>query len=305
LGAATGGLEPKNGSNAVMQTSRLIHGLRDIAPGYDVALCDIWGVIHNGHAVFPGAAEALIAWRERGGTVILVSNAPRPSETVVPQLDRLGLQRDAWDAIITSGDVTRSHIAAAVGKKLFHLGPDRDRPLFEGYPITFSGEEDCSLVVCTGLFDDTWETPSHYGTMLQGFKVRNVPMICANPDLVVERGGVIIYCAGAIAEAYAQLGGAVTTCGKPYRPIYDAAFDIAASIRRHAIRPERVLAIGDSVRTDLLGAAGFGCGALFIAAGIHALEAGHGTGELDPDALAQFLADKGVIPDAAMARLIW
>ena len=287
------------------KTSRLIEGLRELAPAYDVALCDIWGVIHNGHAVFSGAGEALIAYRRAGGTVILVSNAPRPSESVVPQLDRLGLSSDAWDAIVTSGDVTRSHIAAAVGKKVFHLGPERDKPLFAGYPISFAGEEDCSLVVCTGLFDDTWETPEHYGTMLAGFKAREVPMVCANPDLVVERGGVMIYCAGAIAQAYEKIGGDVVTCGKPFRPIYDAAFHIASSIRKHAIDPVRVLAIGDSVRTDLMGAASFGCGALFIAGGIHALEAGHDTDSLDGAMLAQFLAEQGAVPDAAMARLVW
>ncbi|MDQ0394967.1 TIGR01459 family HAD-type hydrolase [Labrys monachus] len=287
------------------QTPRLLSGLRDIAPAYDLVFCDIWGVIHNGRAVFPGVAEALAAYRKGGGTVVLVSNAPRPAESVVPQLDGLGLPRSTWDAIVTSGDVTRSHIGAVAAQKIFHLGPDRDRPLFHGFDIAFAGPADAEIVVCTGLFDDTTETPETYRPMLEALLARKVPMICANPDLVVDRGGIMIYCAGAIAEAYRAIGGEAIICGKPFKPIYDAAFAVAATIRGGPTPPERTLAIGDSVRTDLTGAAAIGCGALFIASGIHALEAGHGDGAVDPVALAAFLRDKGVVPDAVMPRLIW
>lgn len=285
---------------------RLIHGFREIASAYDLIFCDIWGVIHNGRRLFDGVAEALIAYRRQGGTAVLVSNAPRPAQSVVPQLDGLGLPRECWDAIVTSGDVTRANIAAVSAKKVFHLGPDRDRPLYGGLDMRFAATaEEAEVVVCTGLFDDTTETPETYRDMLAGFKARDVPMICANPDLVVDRGGIIIYCAGALAEAYRAIGGEVTVCGKPHRPIYDAAFEIAASLRGGTVAHERTLAIGDSVRTDLTGAAAIGCGALFISGGIHALEAGHEGDGVDPDALAAFLADKGVIPDAVMPRLIW
>src|SRR4051794_10366578 len=165
---------------------RLIAGLRELAPDYDVAFCDIWGVVHNGHAVFPGVVEALETYRRGGGIVVLVSNAPRPSETVVPQLRHLGLPHAAWDAIVTSGDVTRSHIAAAAGKVVFHLGPDRDRPLLDGHHLTLGPAESAEIVVCTGLFDDTVETPDDYRPLLQSLAARDVTMICANPDLVVE-----------------------------------------------------------------------------------------------------------------------
>ena len=228
----------------------------------------------QGHAVFPGAAEALTAFRAEGRAVVLVSNAPRPSESVVPQLDRLGFARSAWDAIVTSGDVTRGHIAAAAGKPLFHLGPERDRPLFSGHAIDFVEAEAAAIIVCTGLFDDTTETPADYATLLAGLRRRDVPMICANPDLVVERGGQMIYCAGAIADAYAAIGGQVVFCGKPHPPIYEAALAVAGSILKRDVETTRVLAIGDSVRTDLAGAAALGCGALFIAGGIHAIESG-------------------------------
>lgn len=284
---------------------RLIHGFREIADAYDLLFCDIWGVIHNGHALFPGVAEALTTFRGNGGTVVLVSNAPRPNSAVAPQLDRLGLPREAWDAIVTSGDVTRSHIAAVADKKVFHLGPERDLPLYGGLDIRFAGADEAEVVVCTGLFDDTTETPETYAPMLEAFLARNVPMICANPDLVVDRGGIMIYCAGAIAEAYRAIGGEASICGKPFKPIYDAAFETAAGRRGGPIPHGRTLAIGDSVRTDLAGAAAIGCGALFISGGIHALEAGHGDGEIDAEALAAFLRDKGVVPDAVMPRLIW
>ncbi|WP_413992157.1 TIGR01459 family HAD-type hydrolase [Labrys okinawensis] len=284
---------------------RLIHGFREIAPAYDLLFCDIWGVIHNGHALFPGVAEALSTFRKGGGTVVLVSNAPRPNGAVSPQLDRLGLPREAYDAIVTSGDVTRSHIAAVAEKKVFHLGPERDLPLYHGLGINFVEADEADIVVCTGLFDDTTETPDNYGPMLRALLARKIPMICANPDLVVDRGGIMIYCAGAIAEAYRAIGGEATICGKPFQPIYDAAFETAAARRGSSVAHARTLAIGDSVRTDLAGAAAIGCGALFISGGIHALEAGHGEGEIDAGALAAFLADKGVVPDAVMPRLIW
>jgi HAD superfamily hydrolase (TIGR01459 family) len=288
-----------------MHSTPIIEGLAAIAPDYDVVLCDIWGVVHNGHEVFPGAGEALTRFRSGGGIVVLVSNAPRPSETVVPQLDRLGLPRIAWDAIVTSGDVTRTHVATQRGKRVFHLGPARDTPLFQGHDLAFAaGPEDAEVVVCTGLFDDTTETPQTYAPMLRGFRARDVPMICANPDLVVDRGGRIIYCAGAIADAYEEIGGSVVNCGKPHKPIYDAALFVAGSLLKRRIETSRVLAIGDSVRTDLAGASAIGCGALFVAGGIHALETGHGA-DLDPGALARFLSEQGVTPDAAMARLIW
>jgi HAD superfamily hydrolase (TIGR01459 family) len=284
----------------------LVPGLGVIAGGYDAAFCDIWGVVHNGHAVFPGAAEALTAFRDGGRrVVVLVSNAPRPSETVVPQLDRLGFPRCAWDAIVTSGDVTRVHVAAQAGKAVFHLGPGRDRPLFQDHDVRFVGPEEAEVVVCTGLFDDTKETPATYAAMLGGLKARDVPMICANPDLVVERGGVMIYCAGAIADAYERMGGDVVYCGKPHPPIYDAALSVAESLLKRRIATQRVLAIGDSVRTDLAGAAALGCGALFIAGGIHALEAGHEDDALDESAARAFFEREGVAPDAAMARLAW
>jgi HAD superfamily hydrolase (TIGR01459 family) len=280
-------------------------GLGALAARFDAAFCDIWGVVHNGRAAFPKASDALSRFRESGRIVILVSNAPRPSESIVPQLDRLGVPRSAWDGIVTSGDVTRGLVAEASAKPLFHLGPERDRGLFSGFDIRFAPAEAAETVICTGLFDDTVETPEDYRDLLQGLRARAVPMICANPDLVVDRGGHMIYCAGALADAYEKMGGAVTFCGKPHPPIYAAALSVVEDLLGRPVDIHRVLAIGDSVRTDLAGAAALGCGALFIARGIHAQEAGHSEGAWDEATARAFFEEQGVSPDAAMAELEW
>lgn len=241
-----------------------------LAARADLLLCDVWGVIHNGLAAWPAACDALTRFRDTGGSVVLVTNAPRPNESVAQQLDLLAVPRNAYDAILSSGDVSRTAIARHGARPLFHLGPQRDMPLFEGLQPHFVGAEAAELVVCTGLFDDEHETPDDYAAMLAALQARRVPMICANPDLVVQRGDQLVYCAGALAERYHAIGGEVLFAGKPHRPIYEQALAVAEQKRGAAIAHERILAIGDSVRTDLHGAANFGIPCLFIAGGIHA-----------------------------------
>ena len=222
-----------------------------LAVRYDVVLCDVWGVVHNSLVAFAEAGEALARFRARGGAVVLITNAPRPGAVVKRQLDRLGVPHAAYDAIVSSGDVTRRIIAARRGA-LYHLGPERDRPLFEGLAAAFAGAEDADFVVCTGLFNDEGETPEDYRPLLERLRARKLAMICANPDLVVARGTKLIYCAGALADLYTTLGGEVVYAGKPHRPIYEDALAMAAA--RGCRAPlERVLAIGDSIRTDLAG----------------------------------------------------
>lgn len=284
---------------------RLIRGLHEIADRYALALCDVWGVLHNGHVAFADAAHALIEFRKKGGATVLLSNAPRPSTQIATMLEHLGCPRQAWDAIVTSGDATRLHIQAHAGEKVFHLGPPRDRGVFEGVAVRFSGEEEADVVVCTGLFDDETQKAGDYRPMLERFLERNVPLICANPDLVVERGDALIDCAGAIAELYKAMGGMVVFCGKPHKPIYDIAFEKAAEHLGRPVAPSEALAIGDSVRTDLAGASAIGCGSLFVVGGIHAGELSHRRGVLDEEKLTAFLRDQGVSPDAAMLSLKW
>jgi HAD superfamily hydrolase (TIGR01459 family) len=276
----------------------------ELAAGYDVLLCDVWGVLHNGAATTPEACDALRRFRERGGTVILVTNAPRPGAFVIQFLDRMKVPRTSFDGIVASGDVTRALVAKHAGKRVFHLGPERDLGLFDGLDVHPASIESAEVVLCSGLFDDTKETPQDYAGLIETMRRRGLPMICANPDVVVERGNRLVYCAGAIADLYLAAGGAVEFGGKPYRPIYEQALAAAKESRGHSVAQERVLAIGDSVRTDLKGAAAFGIDCLFVTAGIHAEELG---ARDTPDAavLGRLFTAAGVHPKAVATKLVW
>ena len=251
-----------------------ISGLSEIAGDYPFILCDVWGVVHNGVHAYRAAAEALSRYRGEGGRVLLITNAPRPKHVVVGQLDRFGVDRDAYDDIITSGDVARSFLATRPEARVFHLGPERDLPIYEGLPITLVGEDDADLISCTGLFDDTSETPEDYDDRLSRFVAHNVPMLCANPDKVVERGDQLVWCAGAIADRYEALGGRTIIIGKPHAPIYTAALRRLGEIAGSDISKDAVLAIGDGVTTDLRGAFDQSIDVLFVTDGIHAGEFG-------------------------------
>ena len=282
-----------------------IERFEPLAHDYDVLFCDVWGVMHNGIAAFPGACDALQRFRGNGGTAILITNAPRAGEAVARILDRLAVPRDAYDAITSSGDVTRGIVAARRGQTVFHLGPQRDLSIFTGLDVAFAPLQSADYVVCSGLFDDTTETPDSYRDMLAAIRARSLFMVCANPDIVVERGDALVYCAGALADAYVALGGEVLYCGKPHAPIYDAALATAAALRGGQMPSRRrVLAIGDSVRTDLKGAQAFGFDYLFVTSGIHAEE--YGSREApDLAALNAIFAAAGVTPKAAMRGLVW
>jgi len=276
-----------------------------LARAYDVALCDVWGVVHNGVAASAEACDALARFRKQRGTVVLITNAPRPGEIVARTiLERLRVPRVAYDGIVSSGDVTRALIAARAGARVFHIGPERDLGLFDEIDAPLATLEDADYAVCSGLFDDTVETPQDYQALIARMRARALPMICANPDVVVERGDKLVYCAGAIADLYAAAGGEVIFAGKPYRPIYEQALALAEAARGERVEHHRVLAIGDSVRTDLKGAATFGIDCLFVTAGIHAEELG---ARSDPDgaALAGIFAAAGVTPKAVMRHLSW
>ena len=249
---------------------RFVDHLRDLTPGVDVILSDVWGVIHDGVKGFPAACEALQTFRAQGGTVIMITNAPRPADSVQRQLRKMEISDDTYDAIVSSGDLTRNYVVAHQGKPVFQIGPDRDNPLFRNLDVTFTTLEKAEYITCTGPFNDDVETAEDYRGMMEDARKRNLTFICANPDIVVERGERLITCAGAIAELYRDLGGDVIFYGKPHEPIYDRALELAAARRGGAVSPERVLAIGDSVRTDLTGANRMRLPCLFITRGIHA-----------------------------------
>jgi HAD superfamily hydrolase (TIGR01459 family) len=275
-----------------------------LAPRYDVVLCDVWGVVHNGLSAHGEACEALNRFRAAGGTVILISNVPRPSDWLVRQLDDFGVTRDAYDGVMTSGDVTRDVMAGRGGSAVLHIGPQRDISIFEGLDFRFVPVEGADYAVCTGLFDDTAETPEHYLGLLATMRRRALFMLCANPDLVVERRGALVYCAGAIADLYVAMGGEALYAGKPHRPIYDLALAKAAAARGAAAPARRTLAIGDSLRTDIAGARALGIDALLVSGGIHAGELGSRDNP-SAAALAAVCAAAGVTPHAVMPRLVW
>ena len=288
----------------MIATPTFTERLSTLAGGYDVVLSDVWGVIHNGIAATVAACDALTRFRGQGGTVMLITNAPRPGEVVTRFLDKLSVPRSSYDGIVSSGDVTRAAMAARPDKHVFHIGPERDLPIFDGLGLDFVPLAQADYVVCTGLRDDEVETPENYRAELGELLRRKMFMLCGNPDLVVERGDRLIYCAGAIADLYGTLGGEVLYAGKPHRPIYELALQRVGGLRGVTPAKPRVLAIGDSVRTDLRGATDFGLDCLFVTAGIHAEELGD---RHDPNlaALNKIFADAGVAPKAVTQRLVW
>jgi HAD superfamily hydrolase (TIGR01459 family) len=282
----------------------LIPHFSALAPDYDVFLCDVWGVVHNGVVSFPAACDALMRARAMGKVVVFITNAPRPGDSVVRQIDQLHVPHEAYDDIVSSGDVTRDVIMQRKGQSLCHIGPPRDQPIFAGLPVKFAPLESADYVVCSGLDEDDTETPEDYRPRLEIMLKRKLFMLCGNPDLVVERGDRLVYCAGSVADLYATMGGEVLYAGKPYRPIYEMALKKAEAVSGRKIDIKRVMAIGDSVRTDLKGARAFGVDMLFLTAGIHAEEFG-GRDTPDNDVMSTVFAAAGEAPTAVMKRLVW
>jgi HAD superfamily hydrolase (TIGR01459 family) len=289
-----------------MSSLTAISGLHEIADHYDVLLCDVWGVIHNGRESFPEACEALVRFREARGPVVLVSNAPRPSQNVVPQLRALGVPDEAWSGFVTSGDATRQGLAARAPGPAWAVGPLRDAPLYDGTDVAFAETPwEAAFVACTGPFDDEKDTPEDYRERFKICVERGLEMICANPDRVVQRGDKLIYCAGALADLYVELGGRVYMAGKPYSPIYETALNGAAQMLGRPLDTSRVLAVGDGIPTDILGANRQGLDALFVAAGIHGDETAGADGGLDPDKAEALLADREAKARWAIRDLVW
>ncbi len=234
-------------------------------------LCDAWGVIHNGVDLLPGAEAALVNFRKMRGPVIILTNAPRPSSIIPAQLDRLGLARGAYDAVVTSGDATRDEILKRLPATAYRIGPEKDDPLFDGLGINFVDLDAAEFIICTGPVDDQRDKPDDYRSVLESAAARGLEMVCANPDIVVNWGGRIIWCAGAIAELYEKLGGVAVYGGKPHAPIYRLAFDAVAHARGAPVDAARILAVGDGLNTDILGANRAGVDALLVTGdgGIH------------------------------------
>lgn len=294
------------------EIGRIVGGLSELAGGYDVILCDVWGVLHNGLSCHAEAATALTRFRDGGGTVVLITNAPRPNPPVLAQMTTIGVPQAAYDAVVTSGDVTLASIMRRGGAPLYHIGPPRDLALFAaitdlgGSPPPLTDLPSADYVVATGLFEEETDTPEMYDPILQVMHGRGMAMICANPDLVVHVGDSLRYCAGAVADRFARRGGEVIYAGKPHAPIYEAALGLAGSTRGEAVDRSRVLAIGDALRTDVAGAVLQGLDVLFVTAGIHRDESHRtGDGRLDPDAYQRLIEAAEHRPLAAIETLAW
>ena len=282
----------------------IINALADISGEYDAVLCDLWGVYHNGVRPHEAAVAALRAYRERGGIVALLTNAPRPYFSVAQQLARMGAPEDTHDLIVTSGDATVAALrAGAFGARAYHIGPERDDDLFEELDIDKTTLEEADFILCSGLFDDGSETPEDYADTYHAAHARGLVMVCANPDIVVDRGERRIWCGGALAQAYERAGGEARYFGKPHRPIYDLALEKIAAHAGRAIKPGRILAIGDGPTTDVKGALDNGFDCLFIAGGLGADTLLDAAGELNDEALGPWLAQHDVAPQKALAFL--
>ena len=283
------------------QPPATIDALDTFAEPYRAILCDVWGVVHNGVSAFPAAVEALRRVRRKGKAVVLVTNAPRLRGAVEEQLLLLGVSEDSRDRVVTSGDVTRALVREAP-RKLLHIGPERDLGFFDGLDVELVEEFEAAGVVCTGLHDDETEKPEDYAELLRRLRSRDLPFICANPDIVVERGDRLVFCAGALAREYGLLGGRTLIAGKPHRPIYEAALAAAGSALGTPVSPEETLAIGDGMLTDVKGAAGMGIDVLYVAGGIHATEY-RANDTLDPVRLSSFFERHGLWPAAMIEHL--
>jgi HAD superfamily hydrolase (TIGR01459 family) len=282
-------------------TIPLLGSIGELGKDYAAWLVDIWGVMHNGVRAFPAAVDATRRFREQGGVVVLLSNSPRPSEGLQRQLRSLGVVDQSYDATVSSGDLTRHELAKHKGARVFHLGPERDLPIFEGLDVTRVDARDAELIVCTGLFEDETETPEDYAGLLQELAARKLTMLCANPDHLVERGHRLVYCAGALAQLYAEDGGEVIYAGKPYAPIYELAAETIAERAGRSVSRSEILAIGDGIHTDMAGAADFGLDAVFVASGLHVGPGGEG---LDDLRLSELFEGRKP-PRAAMPALVW
>ncbi len=285
-----------------MSEARIIDGLSAVAGDYDALLCDAWGVIHNGRELYPGAKEALLKFREERGPVIVLTNAPRPSDVIPAQLDRLGLPREAYDGVVTSGDATAQIVTDLHGKAFYRIGPSKDDGIFAAMEMNLTSLDEAEAIFCSGPNDDQNETPEDYRDLLIPAVQRGLPMVCANPDIVVKFGDKLIYCAGAIGQLYEELGGKVLLGGKPHAPIYDLAVDQLRALKGG--EPGKLLAIGDGIDTDIRGANNQGIDVVFVAEGIFS-EAARVDGQLSGEALSAELAKRQVHAEFAMDTFAW
>jgi HAD superfamily hydrolase (TIGR01459 family) len=286
----------------------IIESLAEVSDRYDVLYCDLWGCVHDGVRALPEAVTALQTYKAQGGTVVLVTNSPKPRASVAAQLDGFGVPRDCWDTIATSGDAARvAMFEGAVGTRVWHIGEAHDAPFFEPpemleapLPIEKVPLEEAEGIVCTGPFDPRAE-PAALRPQFLLAKTRGLPLLCANPDIVVDRGEAREWCAGALAQLYTEMGGRSLYFGKPHPPIYDLARRRLAQLDVE-VSADRILAVGDGIFTDIEGGMGENLDTLFITGGLARAETGT-TRQPDPERLTAFLSGAQMAPTYAMGML--
>jgi HAD superfamily hydrolase (TIGR01459 family) len=293
--------------------TEIIASLAQIAPRYDAVFCDLWGCLHNGKTPFPAAVAALQGFRAGGGTVVLLTNAPRPKSSIVKQLDGMGVPRDAWDEVVSSGEAAQfAMVSGAVGHRVHHIGAPKDEPFFTDFaedvaayaatqpPIRQVALKDAEGIVCTGLRDDLTEVPEDYRAELLMGKTLGLPMLCANPDIVVDMGDKRMFCAGALAQEYESMGGTALYFGKPHPPIYDLARRRLSMMRDG---DPQILCIGDGVQTDVQGGIAEGLDVLFITGGIDTAAFGTDSSNPNKELLENWLTARQLSPSFAMGHL--
>ena len=283
--------------------TRLIGSLDEIAERYAAVFCDLWGCYHNGLRPYPEAVEALRRYRARGGVVILLTNAPRPSASVRAFLDRMGAPADSYDGIMSSGAACQRAVASGeYGRRFHYVGPARDLHMLTDLGLPDTPEAEADAILCTG-FEDDGGAPEHFDGRIADWRARSLRFLCANPDIVVDRGEERLWCAGAIAERYAAAGGEVVWFGKPHGPTYEMAFDLLNEVVGRTVPPQRVLAIGDGIATDVKGGLDFGIDVLFVTGGLAASEVGDDPEHPDGPRLQRWLDRHGLTPQYAIGRL--
>ena len=282
--------------NKNLQEIKKINNFQDIEDNYDALICDVWGVIHNGRELFEGINDCLVNFRSKQKPVVLLSNAPRPSKNIERMLNQLGLDRKSYNEIVTSGDLTMSVLNEShYGSKCYHIGPDRDLNIFDGVNVSRVSLEEADFLFVTGLFDDETEDENSYSSILDESKKRNLKLVCANPDIVVQRGEKLIPCAGAISKKYKEIGGKVVNIGKPFSPIFDKAVNLIKGINEN--QNPRTIVIGDGLETDIKGANILKMDSLLVLGGLFASESERN--------IIEVLKKKNIFPSYYTEELKW
>jgi HAD superfamily hydrolase (TIGR01459 family) len=289
----------------VDKTPLHLSGLGSVVSRYDAVISDVWGVLHNGLAANPGAPEALRQARMAGLPVVLLTNAPRPPESIREQLRGFGIADDSYDAIVSSGGVTQSLIEQEGDAPFFHLGPARDIPIFDGLAARPAPLEEARYILCTGLFNDETDAPEEYRPLLEKGVERGLKLYCANPDLVVERGTDLIPCAGALADLYEHMGGTAIWVGKPHPLVYERARAVISELAGRSVPANRIVCIGDAFRTDIAGAVANGHDSIMTLAGIHGHQIGLKGADFDRGEFARMIEINNARPTMSMVSLIW